>query len=93
MSITIQKRYRIRADLIKVVENGIDTRRFRPSHSTPNGRVLFVGRLEAIKNIPLLLQATREGKIGCDIVGDGSKKEELIRLAQDWNLDCQFLCS
>ena len=37
------------------------------------------------------MQATREGKIGCDIVGDGSKREELIRLAQDWNLDCQFL--
>ena len=55
-------------------------------------RLLFVGRLNPVKNIPLLFDALHillSQGISCELVlaGDGRQREELIRLCQKMDLD------
>lgn len=70
-----------------VIPHGVDTNRFKPS---PNGHnsVLFVGRIEPIKGLELLIEATR--KINTDleliIVGGPSKSKDDYRSLQSYAL-------
>ncbi|MCB4790825.1 MAG: glycosyltransferase family 4 protein [Elusimicrobia bacterium] len=74
---------------IRVLPNGVDTGYFAPeqekrSNNVP--KVLFVGRLEDVKNVPALLKAWKTviSKANAElfIVGGGSKKDELIHLTE-----------
>ena len=71
------------------VSCGLDLRRFAqpPAERTGDGlRVLFVGRLDAEKNIDVLLRALalqpKEPAVTVEIVGDGSRRGELEELAR-----------
>jgi glycosyltransferase involved in cell wall biosynthesis len=87
---------------VVVVPNGIDPERLRKRRSREAVRqelvtpqeipvVLFAGRLEAVKNIPLLLESFVELiKSGKDarlwIVGDGSEKDAVLRRIEELSL-------
>lgn len=72
------------------VSCGLDLRRFaQPSARRVNGgaRVLFVGRLDAEKNVDVLLRALsllpERPPVTAEIVGDGSRRRELEDLARE----------
>jgi len=76
---------------------GIDPDRFRfRDQATPNGRLLFIGRLVAQKGIDDLITALAlmppDERPALDIVGDGPLRETLSRQAQAAGLgEVQFL--
>jgi glycosyltransferase involved in cell wall biosynthesis len=76
---------------IEVVPNGIDiedyqNRPYEHERESPEARIVFVGRLDPVKNLPSLLRAM---KIVCEvlpdakliIVGDGEEREDLESLS------------
>jgi glycogen(starch) synthase len=77
---------------IEVIPNGIDTDRFYPADSHPEGkiRILYVGRLEPFKGIETLLSALARiastERIQLQLVGDGSLRADLERKVADLGL-------
>jgi len=74
--------------IVLPVSCGLDLRRFAQPPVQPTevgGRVLFVGRLDAEKNVDVLLRAVSvlpaELPVTVEIVGDGSRRGELEELA------------
>lgn len=61
---------------VVAIPHGVDTRRFTPSHNG-HSNILFVGRIDPIKGIHLLIDAIRMTKhdIGLTVVGGPSKGE------------------
>lgn len=77
---------------IRTISNSVDITTFCPSEDVgQSGRILFVGRLEPIKNIGLLLKAAKISQVGADIIGSGSEYDALQEFADATNLDCRFL--
>ena len=80
---------------VRVIPNGVDAQFFSPGTGSRDGpfTFLFVGRLQAQKNVRLLLQAAarlrRENPTAFRviIVGDGPLKPELQRLSETFALD------
>lgn len=78
----------IPAGRIVNIPNGVDTGLFRPAAAAERaaGRLLFIGRLDAMKGIDVLLEAValliaqRQG-VTCDIVGNGPLKDDLEKKA------------
>lgn len=74
-----------------VMSNGITDDFFEVSQNITNktGRLLFVGRLNANKNVAGLIEALAlsDVKIGLDVIGDGECRNELEELAAAKNLD------
>ena len=85
--------YRIPTDGISVIPNYVDTTRFTPAAQTPKtpGRVCFVGRLTAVKNLHLLIEAAA-GVDGCSLalVGTGPEASRLKTLASRRGVDVEF---
>ena len=54
-------------------------------------RIISVGRLEQQKNYPYLIKSFANSEIEIDIVGQGSKKEELVSLSKSHNSKINFL--
>tara|TARA_X000001036_G_scaffold76679_2_gene68163 strand:+ start:8126 stop:9250 length:1125 start_codon:yes stop_codon:yes gene_type:complete len=52
---------------------------------------LSVGRLESQKNYPYLIQCLSNSGLNIDILGDGSEKENLVKLANENNVNVNFL--
>jgi glycosyltransferase involved in cell wall biosynthesis len=72
--------------------NGIDTTRFRHTGGYAGARIITVGRLEPVKDLATLLRAVslarqRRGDLALTIVGDGSQRSTLERLAGELGLD------
>ena len=96
------ERYRCPPSKVVVVPNGIDLERLRQRRSREEVRkeletpletpvILSAGRLEAVKNIPLLLDSFSELlKAGKDarlwIVGDGAEKDAIIHQIEKLSL-------
>ena len=85
---------------IAIVPNGIEIDDYRDRHDengrkTPGTRILFVGRLDPIKGVQILLRAM---KIVCRelpeakliVVGDGEEREYLESLAESLDLKDQM---
>jgi len=85
--------YGIGESNITVIPNYIDTAIFRPEHEIAkvSGRVCFVGRLSAVKNLHLLIEAAA-GIEGCSLVliGRGEEESHLKRLATARGVDVEF---
>ena len=95
-------------DSVHLIPNGVDTRRFTPSPSSspPRGKglgegaqgrvrtILFVGRLEAEKNLPTLVTAAAKlaGRfpIRLALVGDGSLQPDLRAQAGALGVGVEF---
>ena len=74
------------AQLIEQIYNGIDLP--EPLPVTTESRLLFVGRLEAVKGVDVLLRAfarVRRSHPGAELVliGDGEQREDLEQLVDD----------
>jgi glycosyltransferase involved in cell wall biosynthesis len=70
-----------------VVHCGVDLTEHRPPRGNPPGcRLVFVGRLDHVKGLPILLDAVgglaaRHPDIHLDIIGDGPERADLQALA------------
>jgi glycosyltransferase involved in cell wall biosynthesis len=79
-------------DKIRVMPNGVDSEYFKPAETikTDVPKILFVGRLEDVKNIPALLKAFKivitQVRAELNIIGGGSKKDELIGITTELNI-------
>jgi glycosyltransferase involved in cell wall biosynthesis len=97
-------RYRLSADAMRIIPNGIDTTRFGPGDPGAARQALgvaldtpiigFVGRLAPVKGVDVLLQALpavlRElPELRVFVIGDGGDREALQAAAQ--GLPVQFL--
>jgi len=91
----ILEKFRTRNSAVEVIPNWIDCYKFNniKPHSKRKNRLLFVGRLNKQKNIPFLLKAILNTKIGLDIVGSGEMLEELRSFVISNNIDVNFLGS
>ncbi|MFZ5963192.1 glycosyltransferase [Thalassococcus sp. BH17M4-6] len=71
---------------LHIVHCGIDPDRYGPGTRTGN-RLLFVGRLAAVKGVPLLLEAMRDlPEAELTVIGDGPDRAALERQAQGLNV-------
>ena len=94
----VQRAYRVPQDRIRVVPNGVAAEYFLPPRPVDEQepdrplRLLFVGRLEAQKNVARLLDALAlaERKLHLRVVGDGSLRADLERHARERGLDVDF---
>lgn len=87
----IKERFHVRESDIIVLPNAIDTVHFHPSveKKIPH-RIAFVGRLEHVKNVEMLVRAL----VGLDaklvVIGEGSLKSELQKVASDISVDVEW---
>lgn len=87
-------RYGIDASRVTVIPNYVDTRRFRPLAEVrvEAGRLAFVGRLEAQKNLESLIDAlgTLPG-VALTVIGDGSLRPNLEARARALDVRVDFI--
>lgn len=75
-------------DKLRIVHCGVDPEAFEvKKHEGPGGRLLFVGRLAAMKGLPILLEvlARLEG-VTLDIAGDGTDRQLLEEQVRALNI-------
>jgi len=76
---------------IEVVELGVDISKFLPHENNKNKSIIFVGSLEARKNIKFLLEVFKKiqpiNNYMLTIVGDGPQKIELIKYIEERNIE------
>jgi glycosyltransferase involved in cell wall biosynthesis len=88
-----------RTDRIEVLENGVDTERFKrfmlPDTSRSRVRVGCVANLRAVKNIDGLMRAAKTAlerfpQLVFEVAGDGEQREELEQLHGELGLGDRF---
>jgi glycosyltransferase involved in cell wall biosynthesis len=78
---------------LKIVHCGIDPEKYGKHARTTFGKhIVFVGRLDAVKGVPLLLEAVaalhdRHPDLRLSIVGDGPHREQLEQYAKRLGVD------
>ncbi len=84
------------ASRVHLIPNGVDTSRFTPGarRAGPVRQILYVGRLEAEKNLPTLVAAAAKlaGRfpLRLTFVGDGSLRANLRAQAQALGVEVEF---
>jgi glycosyltransferase involved in cell wall biosynthesis len=85
--------FRTHQDPIEVIPNGVDTQKFTPAGPPAEPergealRLLFVGRFDGRKNVPLLLRAmTRVEGCALTLIGDGRDASRLRSLVRELGL-------
>ena len=91
----VEETYRVPADRIHVVPNGVGSHFFLPPREpgdTAVLRLLFVGRLEAQTNVARLIEALAlvKAKVRLRVVGDGELRAELEQHAAASALPVEF---
>jgi len=87
----VESRFRIDSSKIKIIPNYIDTELFSPlAVKKEKGRVVFVGRLTAEKNLFNLAQAIKNLPLNFVIVGDGPLKEKLKEFLKNNRVKTEF---
>lgn len=83
--------FKVKETKIEIIPNYIDTDKFKPLDikREPN-RVVFVGRLEPVKNIMNMVKACVGIDVDLTIVGDGSQREEIKEVAFKNNIKIDF---
>jgi len=76
---------------IHIFPNWIDTDKYACLQNSREDKVLFVGRLNRQKNIPLLLRSLVGANTTLDIVGSGELEGDLIREAKSLGVSVNFL--
>lgn len=89
----IAEKYGLTDSKVNVIPNYVLTDLFRPKQEGifKTGRICFVGRLDAQKNLFALLEALRGLDVELQIIGDGSQRKDLEKSARENNLNVQFL--
>jgi len=87
----VVKNFNINPEKVFIYPNWIDVDKFKTNKTIKNNnKLLFVGRLNSVKNIDLLIKALVGTDITLDIVGNGELKGELIRLAKTLKVNINF---
>jgi glycosyltransferase involved in cell wall biosynthesis len=84
---------------IEVISSGVDTNIFRPlkhrNFSSPEKRVLYVGRLDSRKGVDILIHALKLliGSIKATLIvaGEGKEREKLCQLADSLSIPVDFI--
>lgn len=78
----IMDKFNIKENKIELIPNYIDTDKFKPlGLKTESSKIIFVGRLEPVKNIYNMVEAFSGIEAELVIVGSGSQKEKIKELA------------
>ena len=90
----VSKYFKVPPSRIEVRPNWLDLDVFKnKSYVRKKNRILFVGRLNAQKNIFLLLKALSGTNISIDIVGEGVLEKDLRIYAKNKDVNANFLGS
>ena len=76
---------------IVLFPNWVDSLRYKDFKDRHSNKVLSVGRLEDQKNYQFLIKKLADSDIELDIIGEGTKKEELKKLAKENRVKINFL--
>lgn len=84
---------------IEIIPGGVDTSIFTPfksrNFSSAEKRILYVGRLDATKDVDILFCAFKRASIDTGariiVVGDGRERRNLVRLADLLSIPVQFM--
>lgn len=77
---------------VHVVPNYVDTDLFSPvPRVSSKNHIVFIGRLEAQKNLHALIEGCRGLDVTIDLVGEGSQKEDLRNFAESLGVKVNFL--
>lgn len=80
--------YQILENKIRVVTNYIDCTLFKPEGALQkNNRIVFVGRLNAVKNLENTIKGVNDAGYGIDILGDGEEREYLENYIKNGGYD------
>lgn len=86
----IASEYTLPLESLIVIPNGVAEKYFTEKKTSENAvpHLLFVGRLVALKNLPLLIEAISQmqSSIFLDIVGEGEERNNLETLIQRYRL-------
>lgn len=75
-----------------IIPNYVDTSLFKPSNvEKVKGSICFVGRLEEVKNLTSLFKALHGLPYSLTLIGNGSQKDFLSKIAKEDNLSITFL--
>lgn len=87
----IKNKFGIEESKIKLIPNYIDTQRFNliETKKVP-GRIIFVGRLDPVKNLENLIRGMKGLKAHLVIIGEGSLKKDLESLAKRESVRVEF---
>jgi glycosyltransferase involved in cell wall biosynthesis len=77
-AIFIEKRYHLPAEKILSINNSIDLNVFKPNHEPKEFDIIYVGRLDAVKNIKWLLQVLEATNLKSILIGKG-KLDVLVK--------------
>lgn len=88
----LEKEYKIANKKIRVIPNYVDTNLFSPdaTQRKTKQRIIFVGRLEEVKNILALVEALTGLDVELWFVGDGSQRQALENVAHDNGVSARF---
>lgn len=90
----IIKRFLINKSKISVIPNWVETNIFSPNSRNYNKQgILFVGRLEIEKNPELLVKSMQGINEKLTIIGSGSLKRNLLKLASSLNVNIEIIDS
>jgi glycosyltransferase involved in cell wall biosynthesis len=87
-------RYRLPARRITVIPNYVDTVQFGPDPTiaAQNGRLCFIGRLNVVKNLDLLIEALAPLPNTClAVIGQGEEQDRLMALSRRLGASVEFL--
>ncbi|MCW5875595.1 MAG: glycosyltransferase family 4 protein [Anaerolineales bacterium] len=92
MAQSIQNRFNISPNTIRVIPNYVETDRFSPKPRPANSklRVGFVGRLNPQKNLGLLLEALAGLDVELSLAGDGPLRDQLMARAKTLQIPIDF---
>lgn len=83
--------FNVNSSKIEIISNYIDTELFRPMNIEKDPkRILFVGRLEKDKNPKNLILACAGTQLRVVLIGEGSQKDYLKKLAAEKNVEVIF---
>ncbi len=85
--------YQLPPKRIRVIPNYVQTEMFTPKVDTDpcHKRLIFVGRLSALKNLSALLEATKQVKGHLTLIGEGPEQKALVEQAQRDDIAVEFL--
>lgn len=87
----VQNTFRVTPRKIEIYPNWIDTEKFKPTDAVRKNRsLLFVGRLNAQKNLDQLIEAIAGTDYTLTIIGKGELQQELQQLASDNGAKVEF---
>jgi glycosyltransferase involved in cell wall biosynthesis len=87
----ISKKFSVQEDKIRVIPNYVDTKLFYPMEvRKEENRVIFVGRLDPVKNLDGLIKALKGLGVTLEIIGGGNLMTNLSRLAEENGVKVNF---